>query len=190
MATGLNFLHYFFMKKKCELEKVTIVLEERPCYDIQSEDYRFRVKIAETIDEIDIRHKDVAIEDHHRQIKHQKPHLQFKLYADGVGPIHIFLPVNTADDYKKYILSFLDIIGGVLIKMDNHQKDIQNNFMIGDNFKEIEGMGDNIKKLIYEQYLKGELTISTLEKEERKISEEDIKKIRKIPQISPFFESL
>ena len=98
MTDGLKFLNKFFVKKKYELENITITLDERPCYDIQSEDYRFRVKIAEVIGEIDIYYRDIAIEDHHEQIKHQKPHLQFKLHADNVGHIHIFLPVNNIQD--------------------------------------------------------------------------------------------
>lgn len=190
MADGLKFLNEFFMKKKCELENATITLEERPSYDIQSEDYRFRVKISEVIDEIDIRYKDVAIEDHHRQIKHQKPHLQFKLHADGIGHVYIFLPVNAVQDYKKYILSFLDIIGSVLIKMDNPQKELQKKFMIIENFRKIKGMGDHIKRLVYDQYQKGELQLLTLEKKETCIRSEDIDRIKKIPQISPFFEKI
>jgi len=106
MNEGLKFLHDFFIKKKCELSNLTITLDERPCFDIRSEDYRFRVVIAEVINEVDIYYRDIAIEDHHKQTVHQKPHLQFKLHADGIGHIHLFLPVDNAKDYKKYILSF------------------------------------------------------------------------------------
>ena len=187
---GLKFLHEFFTKKKYELENTTITLDERPSFDIKSEDYRFRVKIAEVVDEVDIYYRDMAIEDHHNQIKHQKPHLQFKLHADGVGHIHIFLPINNAKDYKKYILSFLDIIGSILIEIDNPKKELQKKFMRIENFKEIEGMGNNIKNLVYKQYQEGELRLLTLEKEERKINEDDVKKIKQIPQISPFFENI
>lgn len=190
MAEGLRFLNDFFMKKKCELDNITITLDERPSYDIHSEDYRFRVKIAEVIDEIDVLCRDVAIEDHHNQNKHQSPHLQFKLHADGVGHIHIFLPVDSAKKYKEYILSFLDLIGEVLIKMDNKNKDLQTKFMISESFKEIKGMGDNIKRLVNEQYKTGELRLLTLDKEERNITGEDIKKIKKITQISPFFDDV
>ena len=110
MTEGLKFLHDFFTNKKCELDGLTVTLDERPSFDVQSEDYRFRVVIAEVVDEVDIYYRDIAIENHHKQTEHQRPHLQFKLHADGIGHIHIFLPVSTAKDYKKYILSFLDII--------------------------------------------------------------------------------
>ena len=190
MAEGLKFLHEFFTKKKCELSGITITLDERPAFDIKSEDYRFRVVIAEVVDEVDVCYRDIAIEDHHNQTKHQRPHLQFKLHADGIGHIHIFLPVNNTNDYKKYILSFLDIIGSVLIKMDNEKKELQNKFMILDNFNKIEGMGDNIKQVVYDSYKKGELTLLTLDKEVKIIDDEYLKQIRGIPQIAPFFEKI
>lgn len=185
---GLKFLHEFFTKKKFESENLTVTLDERPCFDIRSEDYRFRIKIAEVIDEIDIYYRDIAIEDHHNQIKHQKPHLQFKLHADGIGHIHIFLPIKTAKDYKKYILSFLDIIGSILIKINN--KELQKNFMIIENFNKIKGLGNNIKNFIFEEYQKNNLKLLTLKKEEKTIKEEDIKKFKEIPQIAPFFEKI
>ncbi|MBL7148308.1 MAG: hypothetical protein ISS82_05775 [Nanoarchaeota archaeon] len=62
--------------------------------------------------------------------------------------------------------------------------------MITENFKEIKDMGENIKKLVYKQYQKRELTLLTLKKEEREITQEDIKKIKSIPQISPFFDNI
>ena len=62
--------------------------------------------------------------------------------------------------------------------------------MITENFKEIKDMGENIKKLVYKQYQKRELTLLTLKKEEREITQEDIKKIKSIPQISPFFDKI
>ena len=166
---ALKFLNDFFTSKKYEMKETTITLDERPSFDINSEDYRFRVKIAEIIDEIDIRCRDMAIEDHHEQTKHKKPHLQFKLYADGIGHIHIFLPILTAEEYKKYILSFLDIVGSILIKLDNKNKELQTKFMIMDNFKQIEGMGENIKKLVFDKYKNKELRLLTLEKQEREI---------------------
>lgn len=187
---GLKFLNDFFTSKKYEMENLTITLDERPSYDMDSDDYRFRVKIAEVIDEIDIRYRDAAIEDHHRQIKHQKPHLQFKLHADGIGHIYIFLPVKDIKDYKKFILSFLDIIGQILIKMDNQDKELQKKFMIIDSFKKIAGMGNNIKQLVYEQFKKRKLKLLTLEKKEKNIDKDDLKKIKEIPQITPFFEKL
>tara|TARA_Y100000310_G_C20584294_1_gene764611 strand:+ start:530 stop:1108 length:579 start_codon:yes stop_codon:yes gene_type:complete len=190
MLNGLKFLNEFFTQKKYESDNMTITLDERACYDIRNEDYRFRVKIAEVIGEIDICYRDIAIEDHHQQTKHQKPHLQFKLHADGLGHIHIFLPVENAEDYKKYILSFLDTIGSVLIDIDNPQKKLQTEFMIMKNFKKIEGMSRNIKKLIYEQYQRKELRLLDFNKEERKLNEDDIKKIKEIPQIAAFFEDV
>ena len=72
--------------------------------------------------------------------------------------------------------------------MDNPQKELQNKFMIIENFRKIKGMGDNIKRLVYDQYQKGELQLLTLEKKEKCIQKEDIDRIKKIPQISPFFE--
>lgn len=190
MIEGLKFLYEFFTAKKYEINGSTITLDERPSYDIRSEDYRFRVIIAEVIDEVDIYYRDIAIEDHPNQVKHQKPHLQFKLHADGIGHIHIFLPIKDTKDYKKYILSFLDIIGSVLIKMDNEEKELQNKFMQMDKFKEINGMGENIKQVVYESYKKGELTLSTLNKEMKVIDDEYIKRIKEIPQIALFFEKI
>jgi len=190
MNQGLKFLYKFFTKKKCEVDGITITLDERPAFDIRSEDYRFRVVIAEVVDEVDIYYRDIAIEDHHKQAKHQRPHLQFKLHADGIGHIHIFLPVNDAKDYKKYILSFLDIIGSILVKMDNEKKELQGKFMQMDNFKKIKGMGNNIKQVVYESYKKGELTLQTLDKELKVIDAEYLKQIKGIPQIAPFFEKI
>ena len=43
--------------------------------------------------------------------------------------------------------------------------------MITENFKEIKDMGENIKKLVYKQYQKRELTLLTLKKEEREMKE-------------------
>ncbi|MBI2108423.1 hypothetical protein HYT54_04815 [Candidatus Woesearchaeota archaeon] len=169
---------------------LTITLDERPSFDINSEDYRFRVKIAEVIDEIDIRCRDMAIEDHHNQTKHKKPHLQFKLHADGIGPIHIFIPISTIEEYKKYILSFLDIIGSILIKLDNKNKELQTKFMIMDNFKKIEGMRENIQQLVFDKYKNKELKLLTFDKKERNMNDEDIKKLKSIPQIAPFFENI
>jgi len=63
------------------LNTVRISLRERASYDIDTEDYGFRVEISEVIDEIHVSTRDLAIEDHHSQQKHQKPHLQFKLHA-------------------------------------------------------------------------------------------------------------
>ena len=190
MTEGLKFLQHFFVQKKFEVDDLTITLEERPSFDIRSEDYRFRVVIAEVIDEVDIYYRDIAIEDHHEQIKHQKPHLQFKLHADGIGHIHIFLPVNNAKDYKKYILSFLDIIGSILIKLDSKEQKLQKQFMIMESFNEIKGMGDNIKQIVYDSYKKGELKLLTLEKKEGVIDDEYLKQIKEIPQIAPFFEKI
>ena len=190
MTKGLKFLNEFFMKKKYNLNNITITLDERASYDIRSEDYRFRVKISEVVDEIDVYCRDMAIENHHQQIKHQKPHLQFKLHADGVGHIHIFLPVEDAKDYRRYILSFLDIIGSILVSMDSPKQELQKKFMVMENFEKIQGMRDNIKKLVYEQYKKRKLKLLTLEKEEREMNEDDIKKIKEIPQISPFFDEI
>ena len=190
MNEGLKFLYHFFTKKKYELKDLTVTLDERPAFDIKSEDYRFRVVIAEVVDEVDIYYRDIAVEDHHQQTKHQKPHLQFKLHADGIGHIHIFLPVNSAKDYKKYILSFLDIIGSVLIKMDNEKKELQNKFMIPDSFNQIKGMGNNIKQIVHDSYKKGELTLLTLDKEEQLIDDEYLNQIKRIPQIAPFFEKI
>lgn len=187
---GLKFLNVFFTQKKYDLENVTITLEERSAYDIHSEDYRFRVKISEVVDEIYVYCRDMAIENHHKQDKHQEPHLQFKLHADKIGHIHIFLPVKNADDYKKYILSFLDIIGQIMIKLDNPKKELQTKFMVRASFKEIEGMGTNIKQLVQAQYQKNKLTLTTFDKDERSITEEDVKKIKEIPQIAPFFEDV
>lgn len=190
MVAGLKFMKEFFTKQKYEMENITITLEERPSFDIRTEDYRFRIKISEVVDEIDICCRDLAIEDHHQQLKHQQPHLQFKLHADGVGHIHILLPVETIQDYKRYILSFLDLIGSIILEMDNPQKELENYFMVMANFKKIEGMQDNIKRLILEQYKLGGLRLLTLEKEEREICQEDIEKIKKIPQIAPFFQKI
>lgn len=187
---GLKFLNTFFMKTKCEIDKVTISLEERPSFDINTEDYRFRVNISEVIDEIDIRYRDVSIEDHHGQIKHQKPHLQFKLHADKIGYIHIFLPITDVKEYKKYILSFIDIIGSILIGLDNKEKKLQTTFMIVDSFKQIKGMGDYIKNVVCELHKKNKLTIETLDKKEKLIDYDDIQKIKKVNQISPFFEKI
>ena len=190
MKEGLKFLNDFFTSKKCETANLTITLDERPSFDINSEDYRFRVKIAEVIDEIDIRCRDMAIEDHHEQTKHKKPHLQFKLHADGIGHIHIFLPISTAQEYKKYILSFLDIIGSILIKLDNKNKELQTKFMIMDNFKRIDGMGENIKQLVFDKHKNKELKLLTLDKKEMDMNDEDIKKLKSVPQIAPFFENI
>ncbi|MBM3199397.1 hypothetical protein FJZ53_00555 [Candidatus Woesearchaeota archaeon] len=186
----LKFLQEFFAKNKCELKNITVTLEERPCYDIRSEDYRFRVKIAEVIDELDIRYRDLAIEDHHKQAKHQKPHIQFKLHADRLGHIYISLPVENVNEYKEYILSFLDIIGSILIRLDNTNKELQTTFMILNNFKKIRGKGNKIKQLVYDHYNKKELKLIDLEKKERDITPEDLKQIKSIPQISPFFEKI
>ncbi|MBI2139459.1 hypothetical protein HYU14_00930 [Candidatus Woesearchaeota archaeon] len=188
MTGGLKFLHEFFTKKKYDAGGMTITLDERPAFDISSEDYRFRVVIAEVVDEVDIYYRDMAIEDHHQQAKHQRPHLQFKLHADGVGHIHIFLPISDAKDYRKYILSFLDIIGSVLVAMDNEKKELQHKFMISGSFDKIKGMGDNIKRVVYDSYKKGELTLVTLDKEIKVIEGDYLKKIKDIPQIAPFFE--
>jgi len=190
MAEGLKFLHDFFTKKKHDRSGITITLDERPSFDISSEDYRFRIMIAEVIDEVDIYYRDMAIEDHHQQVKHQKPHLQFKLHADGIGHIHIFLPVKNIKDYKKYILGFLDIIGSVLIRMDNDKKELQKTFMIMDSFNEIKGMGNNIKQVIYDSYKDGELKFLTFDKELKLIDNNYLEKIKKIPQIAPFFEKI
>ena len=190
MADELRFLPSFFLKKKYELENMTIALEERASYDTQTEDYRFRIKIAEVIDEIDVYYRDIAIEDHHHQTKHQKPHLQFKLHADKVGHIHIFLPVKSASDYKRYILSFLDIIGSILLSIDTPKKELENNFMIMKSFNKIKGKGEAIKDLIHEQYKQKRLMLLNFKKEEKKISGEDLKKIKRITQISPFFEKV
>lgn len=190
MKDGLKFLHDFFTSKKYEMVNLTITLEERPSFDINSEDYRFRVKIAEVIDEIDIRCRDMAIEDHHKQTKHKEPHLQFKLHADGIGHIHIFLPISTAEEYKKCILGFLDIIGSILIKLDTKSKELQTKFMIMDNFKHIGGMGGYIKQLISDKHKNKELKLLTLDKKERNIDDEDIKKLKSVPQIAPFFENI
>lgn len=190
MAEGLKFLYEFFTKKKYEINSLTVTLDERPSFDIKSEDYRFRVVISEVVDEVDIYYRDIAIEDHPQQTKHQRPHLQFKLHADGIGHIYIFLPVTNAKDYKKYILSFLDIIGSVLIKMDNEEKELQNKFMIIDNFRKIRGMGDNIKQVVHDSYKKGELTVLTLDKEVKVIDNEYLKQIKGIHQIAPFFEKI
>lgn len=190
MEGGLKFLNNFFTSKKYEMKETTITLDEMPSFDINSEDYRFRVKIAEVIDEIDIRCRDMAIEDHHGQTKHKKPHLQFKLHADGVGHIHIFLPISTAEEYKRYILSFLDIVGSILIKLDNKNKELQTNFMVMNNFKQIEGMGENIKQLVFYKHKSKELKLLTLDKQERNVDDEDIKKLKSIPQIAPFFENI
>ena len=190
MSNGLKFLYDFFTKKKYEASGITITLDERPSFDIKAEDYHFRVVIAEVVDEVDIYYREMAIEDHPRQTQHQRPHLQFKLHADGVGHIHIFLPVSDAKDYKKYILSFLDIIGSVLVRMDNKDKELQHKFMILGSFNKIRGMGDNIKQVVYDSYKKGELTLLTLEKETKVIDEDYLKRIKGIPQIAPFFERI
>ncbi|MBW2974605.1 hypothetical protein KY366_02710 [Candidatus Woesearchaeota archaeon] len=190
VTEGLQFLNEFFINKKFEVEDSTITLDERPSFDVRSEDYHFRVVIAEVVDEVEIYYRDIAIEDHHRQDKHKKPHLQFKLHADGIGNIHIFLPINDAKDYKKYIFSFLDIIGSILVKMDNEKKELQHKFMRMDKFKEIEGMGDNIKKIVCESYKQGKLKLLTVDRETRVIDGEYLKRIKGIPQIEPFFEKL
>ncbi len=106
MVAGLKFMGEFFTKPKYELENIAITLEERPSFDIRTEDYRFRIKISEVVDEIDVCCRDLAIEDHHQQLKHQQPHLQFKLHADGVGHIHILLPVETIQDIKNIFSVF------------------------------------------------------------------------------------
>ena len=62
--------------------------------------------------------------------------------------------------------------------------------MISESFKEIRGMGDNIKRLVNEQYQTGKLRLLTLEKEERNITDVDIKKIKEVYQISPFFDAV
>jgi len=190
MAEGLKFLNEFFTERKYDKSGVTITLDERPSFDISSEDYRFRVIIAEIIDEVDIYYRNIAIEDHHQQVRHQKPHLQFKLHADGIGHIHIFLPVKSTKDYKKYILSFLDIIGSILISMDNSKKELQKTFMIMSSFNKIKGMGDNIKQVVYDSYKNKELKLLTLDKELKMIDTTYLEKIKKIPQISPFFEKV
>lgn len=190
MTAGLKFLQDFFVQKKYEVNDLTITLDERPSFDITSEDYRFRVVIAEVVDEVDISYRDMAIEDHHKQTKHQRPHLQFKLHADGIGHIHIFLPVSSAKDYKKYILGFLDIIGSILIKIDSKEKELQRNFMIMDSFNKIKGMGDNIKQVVHESYKKGELKLLTLDREEKVIDDKYLRQIKEIPQIAPFFEGV
>jgi hypothetical protein len=190
MTEGLKFLHDFFMSKKYEMKNLTVTLNETPSFDISSEDYRFRVEIAEVVDEVDIFYRDIAIEDHHKQIKHQKPHLQFKLHADGVGNIYIFLPITEASEYKKYILSFLDIIGNILINADNDKQELQKKFMIMDNFKKIEGMSKHIKQVVYESYKKCELKLLNSNKEEKAIDDKDIQKIKGIPQIAPFFDKI
>lgn len=190
MSEGLNFLHEFFTEKKYEIENITVTLDERPSFDIKNEDYRFRVKIVEVVDEIDIYYRDIAVEDHHKQAKHQKPHLQFKLHADSVGTIYIFLPIQSIKDYKKYILSFIDIIGDILINIDSQNNELQTNFMIMESFKKIQGMSENIKTLIKNQYDTEDLKLITFKKDEKNLDLEDIKKIKKIPQISPFFEKI
>ncbi len=74
--------------------------------------------------------------------------------------------------------------------MDNPQKELETHFMVMANFEKIRGMQDNIKRLILEQYKLGGLRLLTLEKEEREICQEDIEKIKKIPQIAPFFQKI
>ena len=190
MTNELKFLDKFFTAKTFELNTVRISLRERASYDIDTEDYGFRVEISEVIDEIHVSTRDLAIEDHHSQQKHQKPHLQFKLHADGIGHIHIFLPITNEKEYKKYILGFLDIIGGVLIKIDNEDKELQNNFMIAKNFEKIKGRSNLIKQVVAESYANGKLQILTTDRVERFINKEDIAKIKQIPQILPFFERI
>ena len=52
MVEGLKFLNEFFTERKYDKSGVTITLDERPSFDISSEDYRCRVIIAEVIDEV------------------------------------------------------------------------------------------------------------------------------------------
>ena len=51
-------------------------------------------------------------------------------------------------------------------------------------------MGKNLKQLIMEKYQNKELKLLTLEKEEREMSDKDIRRLKEIPQISPFFENI
>lgn len=187
ITSGLKFLKEFFLSKKFESKTTTITLQERACYDLRAEDYRFWVKIDEVIDEIDIVSREMAIEDHHQQVKHREPHLQFKLHADGIGHIHIFLPMKTAADYKRYILSFLDILREILVRMDEGKK-MQREFMIMERFAMIKGQGNLLKKIIYDELKKGQIKVLTLNKEERTVTAEEFSKLKQIPQLSAFFE--
>ena len=86
--------------------------------------------------------------------------------------------------------SFLDIIGNILIRIDNKDKDLQEHFMILPKFKRITGKGEVIKNLILEQYSKNQIEIITPDKVQRTLAMEDIKKIKQVPQLLPFFEKI
>lgn len=196
----LKFLQDFFQAKRYNLDKnTTITLAEEPCYQFGKDDYTFRVELAEVIEEIDLIknetsekpiYRKLAIEHQPQQLGHNTPHLQFKLHSDKVGKIYILLPVDNGEQFKAYVQSFLDIVGNILIRIDNKNKDLQQNFMILPKFKGIKGKGELIKNLILELYLENKIEIITVDKLQRILAMEDIKKIKQVPQLLPFFERI
>ena len=58
------------------------------------------------------------------------------------------------------------------------------------SFNDIKGMGENIKQVVFDSYKKGKLKISTLNGEETIIDIKYLEKIKKIPQIAPFFDMI
>ncbi len=189
MKTRLKFLNEFFRMKELRFDNYTITVQEQPCYNFASDDYFLRFNIAEVTEEIDIYRK-MAIESQPKQPGHDKPHIQFKLNADKIGKIYILLPVTIVSDFQSYVVSFLDNMREVLLKIDNPAKDIQKKLMVMESFNNIIGSGRLLKKAIADQFMTGTIEVITPDNIRRKLDKADVPKLRMIPQIAPFVEEV